>query len=130
VRFDPGRFAAGRRLASFSLPTIQYENMSKSALDLHLRSAIAIQKGSSLSLVGYSSKDTQSKRRTSTKEVKVVKSTKSNGKERNFLDDARKDMQGKKTTVDTIVKSLGENGSSKKFSKRRLKSLIKLQRTR
>lgn len=104
--------------------------MSKSALDLHLRSAIAIQKGSSLSLVKSSSKDTKSKGRTSAKEVKVVKSSKSNGKERNFLDDARKDMQGKKTTVDSIVKSLGENGSSKKFSKRRLKSLIKLQRTR
>ena len=104
--------------------------MSKSALDLHLRSAIAIQKGSSLSLVPSSSKDTKSKGRTSAKEVKVVKSSKSIGKERNFLDDARRDIQGKKTTVDSIVKSLGENGSSKKFSKRRLKSLIKLQRTR
>lgn len=102
--------------------------MSKSALDLHLRSAIAIQKGSSVSLVGSSSKDAKSKRRTSAKEV--VKSTKSNGKDRNFLDDARKEMQGKKSTVDSIVKSLGENGSSKKFSKRRLKSLIKVQRQR
>ena len=104
--------------------------MSKSALDLHLRSAIAIQKGSSVSLVGSSSKDAKSKRRNSAKEVKVVKSTKGNGKDRNFLDDARKEMQGKKSTVDSIVKSLGENGSSKKFSKRRLKSLIKVQRQR
>jgi len=103
--------------------------MSKSALDLHLKSAIAIQKGSSLSLHGATNSEVKPRRKSGTKEVKVVKSSKNGGKERNLLDEARKVMQGKKTQVDSIVKSLGENGSSKKFSKRRLKSLIKVQRT-
>jgi len=103
--------------------------MSKSALDLHLKSAIAIQKGSSLSLHGATNSEVKPRRKSGTKEVKVVKSAKNGGKERNLLDEARKVMQGKKTQVDSIVKSLGENGSSKKFSKRRLKSLIKVQRT-
>lgn len=104
--------------------------MSKSALDLHLRSAIAIQKGSSLSLHGSTKAESKAKKGGKVKEVKVVKSSKSNGKDRNFLEDARKDMKGKKLQVDSIVKTLGENASSKKFSKRRLKSLIKVQRTR
>ena len=89
--------------------------MSQSLLDAHLRSAISIHKNS----MGSTKKGNASG-----VEKKVQK-----GKEKNFLDEARKEISSKKQRVDTILKTLGENGHTKKFSKRRLKSIIKVHRS-
>ena len=89
--------------------------MSQSLLDMHLRSAIATHKNIVSTSEGKKGKS-------------GVQSTKKN-KEKNFLDEARKQIQGKKQRVNTILKTLGEEGNTKKFSKRRLKSIIKVHRS-
>ena len=93
----------------------QYNIMSQSLLDMHLRSAIATHKNIVSTSEGKKGKS-------------GVQPTKKN-KEKNFLDEARKQIQGKKQRVNTILKTLGEEGNTKKFSKRRLKSIIKVHRS-
>jgi ElaB/YqjD/DUF883 family membrane-anchored ribosome-binding protein len=88
--------------------------MSQSLLDSHLRSAISIQK-----------ELTKSK---STAANQPVKSKKN--KEKNFLDEARVTLQTKRHKVTNILKTLADGGEVKKFSKRRLNSIIKVQRYR
>ena len=100
--------------------------MSQSLLDLHLRSVIkrsevpkAVAKRVS------NSSETKKKRKAPSDFTDINK----NSKARNYLDDARKSMHNNRQRVDNIIKVLGEK-LSKKFSKRRLKSLIKIQRTK
>jgi hypothetical protein len=91
--------------------------MSQSLLDSHLRSAISIQKELTKSK-SNASKGAETKQPAKPK----------NNKEKNFLDEARVTLQTKRHKVTNILKTLGESGEAKKFSKRRLDSIIKVQR--
>jgi hypothetical protein len=93
--------------------------MSQSLLDSHLRSAISIQKELT------KSKNTAAKGSATNQPVKSKKN-----KEKNFLDEARVTLQTKRHKVTNILKTLADGVEVKKFSKRRLNSIIKVQRCR
>jgi hypothetical protein len=92
--------------------------MSQSLLERHLRSTIVVQN------VG-------DKKVASAKEKKVAKkeAIKAQRQPKNYLDNARKSLSSKKKFVDNVIKVLGEKSNPKKFSKSRLRSLIKIQRS-
>lgn len=103
--------------------------MSQSLLDRHLRSAIAIQQGKGAPVSAASERNASKKRKVSATLEAASSTSKRNREGRNYLDEARKEMQGKKKNVQSILQVLGKKDSAaKKFSKRRLKSIIKVQR--
>jgi hypothetical protein len=94
-------------------------NMSQSLLEAHLNSALS---NSAPSKIRKAEPNLQRSTRQAPRKVS------SGGK--NYLDEARREIQSKKHRVDTILKSIGEAGVTKRFSKRKLRSLIKVHRSR
>jgi hypothetical protein len=93
--------------------------MSQSLLEAHLNSALS---NSAPSKIRKAEPNLQRSTRQAPRKVS------SGGK--NYLDEARREIQSKKHRVDTILKSIGEAGVTKRFSKRKLRSLIKVHRSR
>jgi hypothetical protein len=105
--------------------------MSASLLDRHLRSTIQRVRG----VADTSSADKAKGRKkkiavdgTARARAHADAGASTKRKERNYLDEAKAEMQSKKRRVDDIIEKLGKRGSEKKFSNRRLKTLIKIQR--
>lgn len=90
---------------------------STSVLEKHLQVAL---RGAAKSLRNSSSKES--------KAGKVKKSAKRNGK--NYLDAARADLHASNEKVQSVIKTIGEKANKKKFSKRKLKSIIRIQKKR
>lgn len=102
--------------------------MSQSLLDRHLKSAIAIQQGVAVPVSTVVQKNASKKRKLSKDAEPSTSTSKRNKEGRNYLDEARKEQHGKKKNVQSILELLGKKDSAaKKFSKRRLKSIIKVQ---
>lgn len=91
--------------------------MSQSLLEAHLNSVLSVQSAS---------KAGQKKN----KQSNVTEtSRKTTNKGKNYLEEARKEMSSKKRKVETIIKNIGEAGNTRRFSKRKLKSILKVHRS-
>jgi hypothetical protein len=108
--------------------------MSASLLDRHLRSTIQRVRGVADAPSGGKAKEGKGRKRKiavaaeGTSRARAHSDVSKKRKERNYLDEAKAEMQSKKRRVDDIIEKLGKRGSEKKFSNRRLKSLVKIQR--
>lgn len=94
-----------------------------------MKSAIAIQQGVAAPVSAVVLKNGPKKRKLSKgADTSSTPTSKRNKEGRNYLDEARKELHGEKKNVQSILELLGKKDSAtKKFSKRRLKSIIKVQ---